>query len=79
MLAKSCLRLFLATTLLIAPVWVHAQQDKDGEDAENSAATERAEYTRRGADSCWKCHNEEESDFPVMSIFRTRHAARQPR
>ena len=30
-------------------------------------------YTRRGADTCLKCHDES-SKFPVLSIFKTRHA-----
>jgi DmsE family decaheme c-type cytochrome len=32
-------------------------------------------YTEKGADTCIKCHDEE-SDFPVFSIFKTKHAAR---
>jgi DmsE family decaheme c-type cytochrome len=30
-------------------------------------------YTKRGADTCLKCHDES-SKFPVLSIFKTRHA-----
>lgn len=30
-------------------------------------------YTDRGADTCIKCHDED-SEFPVFSIFKTRHA-----
>ena len=33
------------------------------------------EFTRRGADSCLKCHDEE-SEFPVLSLFKTPHASR---
>lgn len=32
-----------------------------------------APYSRDGADSCLKCHDED-SEFPVMAIFRTPHA-----
>jgi len=31
------------------------------------------EYTEKGADSCIKCHDED-SEFPVFSIFKTKHA-----
>jgi len=30
-------------------------------------------YTEKGADTCLKCHDEE-SEFPVFSIFKTKHA-----
>jgi DmsE family decaheme c-type cytochrome len=32
-------------------------------------------YTSKGADTCLKCHDED-SAFPVLSIFKTRHAQR---
>lgn len=32
-----------------------------------------AEYSDDGADSCLRCHDED-SEFPVLSIFKTRHA-----
>jgi DmsE family decaheme c-type cytochrome len=32
-------------------------------------------YTEKGADTCIKCHDEE-SEFPVFNIFKTKHAAR---
>ncbi len=32
-----------------------------------------SQYTEKGADTCIKCHDEE-SEFPVFSIFKTRHA-----
>jgi DmsE family decaheme c-type cytochrome len=31
------------------------------------------EYTKRGADTCLRCHDES-SEFPVLSIFKTKHA-----
>ncbi|VAW39447.1 Decaheme cytochrome c MtrA [hydrothermal vent metagenome] len=33
------------------------------------------DFTRKGADSCLKCHDEE-SEFPVLSIFKTKHASK---
>lgn len=33
------------------------------------------DFTRKGADSCLKCHDEE-SEFPVLSLFKTPHASR---
>jgi DmsE family decaheme c-type cytochrome len=32
-----------------------------------------AAYTKKGADTCIKCHDED-SEFPVFSIFKTKHA-----
>ncbi|HYA37901.1 MAG TPA: DmsE family decaheme c-type cytochrome [Candidatus Methylomirabilis sp.] len=34
-----------------------------------------SEYTEKGADTCIKCHDED-SEFPVFSIFKTKHAQR---
>ena len=47
--------------------------------ADNTAAelddieTPPAAYTERGADTCLKCHDEDD-EFPVLSIFETKHA-----
>jgi DmsE family decaheme c-type cytochrome len=41
--------------------------------AQASAAQGEAAYTDRGADTCIKCHDED-SKFPVLAIFKTRHA-----
>jgi DmsE family decaheme c-type cytochrome len=41
--------------------------------AEEAAAKSEPAYTARGADTCLKCHDES-SKFPVLSIFKTRHA-----
>lgn len=38
-----------------------------------SAEEEKPAYTKRGADTCLKCHDET-SKFPVLSIFNTKHA-----
>ena len=47
--------------------------------AAEDPAVNAASYTDRGADTCLKCHDEE-SKFPVFSIFKTRHAqAADPR
>ena len=37
------------------------------------AANHAAAYTEKGADTCIKCHDED-SKFPVFSIFKTKHA-----
>jgi len=37
-----------------------------------SAAADSAEYSKKGADTCIKCHDED-SEYPVFDIFRTRH------
>ena len=37
------------------------------------AANHAAAYTEKGADTCIKCHDED-SAFPVFSIFKTKHA-----
>ncbi len=37
------------------------------------AADQASEYTEKGADTCIRCHDED-SEFPVFSIFKTKHA-----
>jgi len=41
--------------------------------APTTPASEAPTYTKKGADTCLKCHDES-SEFPVMSIFKTKHA-----
>jgi DmsE family decaheme c-type cytochrome len=41
--------------------------------AQASAAQGEGAYTDRGADTCIKCHDED-SKFPVLAIFKTKHA-----
>ena len=43
--------------------------------AEARGQDEAEEYSRRGADSCLRCHDEE-GEFPVLAMFRTPHASR---
>jgi DmsE family decaheme c-type cytochrome len=43
--------------------------------AAEPAAAEDSSYTKRGADTCLRCHDES-SKFPVLAIFKTRHAQR---
>jgi len=45
-----------------------------GENAATAPASELAEYTKRGADSCIKCHDED-SSFPVFAIFKSKHGS----
>ncbi len=46
--------------------------------AVQSAAAETASkvpYTEKGADTCLRCHDED-SEFPVLNLFKTRHGSR---
>jgi DmsE family decaheme c-type cytochrome len=54
--------LAIAVMLAVMPCSLHAQ-DED------------PEFTRRGADACLRCHDEE-GEFPVYDIFRTKHGSR---
>ena len=36
-------------------------------------AVEQGDYTPRGADTCLKCHDED-NEYPVFPIFKTKHA-----
>ena len=40
-----------------------------------TAASAPASYTDKGADTCIRCHDED-SEFPVFSIFKTKHATK---
>ncbi len=42
-------------------------------DTAAKVVTEKSEYSRKGADTCIKCHDED-SKYPVLDIFKTRHA-----
>jgi DmsE family decaheme c-type cytochrome len=61
-------KLLLLTALFSGPL--PAQQQPA-----TSSGDTAAEYTEKGADTCVKCHDEE-SVFPVYSIFKTKHAQR---
>ncbi len=67
-----CLGFLLTFALFLgAPAFAQdAKEDKGGDEDEAAA-----KYSRRGADTCLKCHDEE-SEFPVFSIFKTKHAVR---
>lgn len=41
-----------------------------------ASASYRQEYTKEGADTCIKCHDED-SDYPVFDIFKTSHGMRE--
>jgi DmsE family decaheme c-type cytochrome len=46
------------------------------EDTANTLTVWKAgEYTRKGADTCIKCHDED-ADYPVFDIFKTKHGQR---
>lgn len=42
-----------------------------------SVASEKQLYTRKGADTCLKCHDEFFDKYPVLEIFFTKHGDRQ--
>jgi DmsE family decaheme c-type cytochrome len=52
-----------------------AESPGGGSDAAQSApnSVSAVEYSKKGADTCIKCHDEE-SKFPVFDIFKTKHA-----
>ncbi len=57
----------IAAALLMAGAAV--AQTEEAESAQPSTP----EYSRAGADTCLSCHDES-SEFPVLAIFKTRHA-----
>ena len=52
-----------------------AEQAGTGANGSKSApaSVSAGEYTQKGADTCIKCHDEE-SEYPVFDIFKTKHA-----
>lgn len=56
----------LAGVTLIGPSTGKAQ-------SADAAGAAHAQYTKEGADTCMRCHDETD-DYPVVSIFHTRHA-----
>ncbi|UCH53079.1 MAG: DmsE family decaheme c-type cytochrome [Pseudomonadota bacterium] len=71
-------RLFTALCLMVglsvgseAP----AQDAATSEAAASAHLVQGVEYTEKGADTCIKCHDED-SEYPVFSIFKTKHARR---
>jgi len=68
---------FTAMLLLTGPVGAaYAADDAASKPAGAVAAptaSQSATYTDKGADTCIKCHDED-SEFPVFSIFKTKHA-----
>jgi len=81
--------LFLIGALGVSAPLLHAADDED-EDAPKARMTDeqaeaalqqvlRAPPAKKGADSCLKCHDED-NEYPVMPLFKTRHAiATDPR
>jgi len=53
---------------------VRATDSETADDSASIQATVQAgTYSRKGADSCIKCHDEDD-DYPVFDIFKTKHA-----
>lgn len=61
-----------ALFLLVAGVVISGAVSAQ-EPATIPVANMASQYTEKGADTCLKCHDED-SEFPVLSIFKTRHA-----
>jgi len=71
-------RPFLATILLVSALMLTGTawaQESPSSGSAAASAPEPAPYSDRGADTCAKCHDED-SEFPVFSIFKTKHATR---
>ncbi|MGI9304346.1 MAG: DmsE family decaheme c-type cytochrome [Gammaproteobacteria bacterium] len=65
---------FFIGALLVASVLLADTENSDTESDVTKSESAR-EYSRRGADTCLACHDEE-SEFPVYAIFKTKHAQR---
>lgn len=71
----------LPTTLVAFVLWLGLAFDVSAATAdlvpaatpEPSTVEHVSDYTEKGADTCIKCHDED-SEFPVFSIFKTKHA-----
>jgi len=75
---KYRLSLFICCLLAAVAGGVQAAPAPAGEGAADSAATSTAgapEFSRKGADTCIKCHDED-SDYPVLDIFKTPHGVK---
>ncbi|KPL27819.1 MAG: hypothetical protein AMJ72_06810 [Acidithiobacillales bacterium SM1_46] len=71
-------QVFLATFLLFGIAFsfqVLAQEPAQPGERILPNPNDPTAYTEKGADTCLKCHDEE-SEFPVFNIFKTRHAVR---
>ena len=70
---------YLITALLFSVSWVFTgavtAQEAPPATEMTPATVETAPYSDKGADTCAKCHDED-SEFPVFSIFKTKHATR---
>ncbi|MDH3388959.1 MAG: cystathionine beta-synthase, partial [Gammaproteobacteria bacterium] len=61
------------TLLLFACVAVDAAEVAREGDASIEATIQPGTYTDKGADTCLKCHDEDD-DYPVFDIFKSKHA-----
>ena len=59
---------------LVLPVGIADADTKSASDNDDKSQAAR-KYSKRGADTCLKCHDED-SEFPVFPIFKTKHAER---
>ena len=64
---------FLASLLLLSSLVYGVAAVAEESPAGKATAAPGSHYTDKGADTCIKCHDED-SEFPVFSIFKTKHA-----
>lgn len=77
---KRRLSLFICCLLAAGNAWAQPAPTPAGQGAAGSTAPDAAatavgdpEYSKKGADTCIKCHDED-SEYPVFDIFKTKHA-----
>ena len=68
---KLLLMILVCTSYLGGSVFAQETQQQD---VDVLQIKKHAEYSEKGADTCLKCHDED-SDYPVMDIFRTPHGS----
>jgi DmsE family decaheme c-type cytochrome len=62
--------MFVSLMVLCGTGW--AQSAETDTTAVTEAEPKAATFSRRGADTCLRCHDED-SEFPVLDLFKTRH------
>lgn len=67
---------FVISGLLLLASGTLIAQEVVGESIDVLQIKMTADYSKKGADTCLKCHDED-SEFPVLEIFKTPHASAQ--
>lgn len=65
--------LILWGSLFCSPVSAQEQESSQATTEPLAKAANKPAYTKKGADTCAKCHDED-NEFPVYSIYKTKHA-----